>query len=667
MWAVKNMILFYLSTLYNNIKVAMQYIFSKILSILRRFATVYNLLMLVVNIWMIYQFSLNLCTLIYIDSIYYVIDFIRNIFNEKISDKQVLINNDELYKTDSLNRYFYYLLLSVTHTYLKYFVFNTDILFLKYIFGLLIVPFIFNNYIYPKLSHIFAKLTIKKNRLIKKICSEQIACAIIQLNKLYMVNMDLIDKGQLVDKLTSVTDIQTHIYTFIKNTLATVLMMKLRKSSTIYYKLTKYAYMYNSGDYLQNISLDEAKKIYMDTIKFKRYEEMAKPMFIQSVIYLYYSQNTSKYFETLVLYLRYKFVICVSLLTIASFITGSQYKILAILAGSLFINFTRRLPLRRDVYATKLFKFLRCDGLSKYLDDRDVFALIATIASGFITDKTVFMSAINQFAGILFVNDVMHNVVKLLYKYVQKKIPVILLHTHYDNTTIVKYICVILCHVFFSRYNLPYIYTIHILPCFILDIDVHRYIYPMMMSGLANNDNIFKLVLFGYILGIIDNMLTCRKLIITKTPNIKMFGRSPEIYDEYCGGKTQIFMLNDIKPNTADTKLPKIANPFVDQDDKTPIENNEWVALSKHDVIDSSGTSVTMMDNIIDNYMQTISADRSRSNSSVGSSTSAGSTETAPVYIVRTEHGHPRSKPMTNKTYRLIDNGYDDNPFYDGD
>jgi hypothetical protein len=529
---------------------------------------------------------------------------------------------------------------------------------LKYIFGLLIVPFIFNDYIYPKLGYLFDKISIKKAKLIKKICSEQIASAIIQLNKLYIVDTDLIDKDQLVDKLMSATNIQTHIYMFIKNTVATILMMNLRKRSTVYYKLTKYAYMYNSGDYLQNINLDEAKKIYIDTIKYKKYDEMAKPMFIQSVVYLYYSQNTGNYFETLVLYLRYKFVICLSLLTLATFITGTHYKIAVILGGSLFINFTRRLPLERKIYATQIFKLMKCDILDKYLDDRDIFSVIATIASGFITDKTVFISVINQFGGILLVNDVVKNMLKLLYRYIQKKIPVIILYTHYDNATIVKYICTIVCHIIFDKYKLPYSYIIHVLPCFMFDIDIHRYIFPMMLSGLANNDNIIKLLLFGYILGVIDNVLTCRKLIITKTPEIKTFGGTAKIYDDYCGESIQPFMLDDIG-GTSKT--------YIESDDT----NN-----------DNTGS---IAGNIIDNYIQNAvpvrrdinftTMDRGRTNSSVGSSTSAASSsgfaeisnDHVPIidYIVRTESVPPKIKSLHDKTYRLLDHGYESNPFYD--
>jgi hypothetical protein len=637
------MILFYLSTFINSIKVAIQYMFSKIVHILRRFATVYNLLMLIVNICMVYQFSLNLCTLIYIDSIYYIIDFIKNSFNKKISDNQVLINNSGLYKTDSLNRYFYYLSTSVLYTYLKYFVFNAEILFLKYIFGLLIVPFIFNDYIYPKLWHIFDKISIKKTKLIKKICSEQIASAIIQLNKIYIANIDLIDKDQLVNKLMTVTNIQTNIYMFIKNTVATILMMKLRKSSTFYYKLTKYAYVYNSGDYLQNINLDEAKNIYIDTIKYKKYDEMVKPMFIQSVIYLYYSQNTGNYFETVALYLRYKLVICLSLLTLATFISGTNYKIAVIIGGSLFINFTRRLPLERKIYATKIFKRLKCNILDKYLDDRDVFSIITTIASGFITDKTLFISVINQFSGILLVNDVVNNMLRLLYRYIQKKIPNIILYTHYDNIAIVKYICTVVCHIIFDKYKLPYSYTLHIFPCFMFDMDIHRYIFPMMLSGLANNDNIIKLLLFAYILGVIDNVLTCRKLIIIKSPQIKTFGGTAKIYDNYCEEMRQPFMLDDIG-GTSKT--------YIESDDDTN----------------------SIAGNIIDDYVQNAAPvreeinfttmERIRTNSSVGSSTSDDSVPITDC-IVRTESVSPKSEPMHDKTYRLLDRGYESNPFYD--
>jgi len=322
----------------------MEYIISMIKYIFERFITIYNVIMLVINSLMIYTFSLNITTLIYIDSLFHILNLVRNIINEKLSDKQVLIKNQILYKTDSLNRYVYYATINIFDNFLSYFIFNKNITIVKHILGLSIMPVIFNDYIYPHYENAFDYITHKSQMLTKRVFSEQIASLIIKLNKVYILDVNLIDKTTLVENLMSATHIYEQTYNFVKNTILTILLIKLRGKSTLYYKLTKYAYIYNSGDYLQNVTIDEAKKIYTRTMITKNFQEMSKPMFIQAMIYLYLSQNPNNNMDLFFIYIQYKFVVFLGMWTILSFVPTTYTKIIVAIISLLFINFASLNP-----------------------------------------------------------------------------------------------------------------------------------------------------------------------------------------------------------------------------------------------------------------------------------------------------------------------------------
>src|SRR5689334_11268538 len=95
------------------------------------------------------EYSL-LCKLITLDSLFSAIYFITNFINKNLSDSQILRNTSLLYRVGILDRYIYYILLSLCYKIINIFLWTDNIIPLYY-FGIIsIIPYVLNRlYKYP--------------------------------------------------------------------------------------------------------------------------------------------------------------------------------------------------------------------------------------------------------------------------------------------------------------------------------------------------------------------------------------------------------------------------------------------------------------------------------------------------------------------------------------
>ena len=465
----------------------------------------YDIVLFIINLIISYfmrSFSLFV-SLASIDSIYTAIDFIKHNSNDELTESQVLTTSNELYKVGTMERYVYYGICQVVYSYLSIFVFNTHIPILRYCICLGLTPFIFNNAVYGKMNKYFDILTKEKNAFIKKICFEQIANTVIRLEKIYLECNSALNKQEIMNALNHIDDIKSEIGTLFKNTLITLLMIYLRNNSKLYYKMAKYIYVYGYNEHIKDISVDKAKQLFRDVIINKKYSEMTKPMFIQSIIYLYCAKEDTGSFKKLLNKFKYRFVITLTIWPIASFFTG-YIPMISILIMSVIVMMSRKLPLSESYLIN-----------TKYLDDRSVLSLIITSVIGLATVPTniniLLMSFCSQFSGMLLVNNFTLSSVKIINKNLSGKIKMITNDIHFSKIITCQYLGIAVSFIVFTKMSSHSAYLMPIITNFI-DSKKFKYIYLFLYIGMMNNRNMdfgdIKILFLAYMMSIIDNVLT---------------------------------------------------------------------------------------------------------------------------------------------------------------
>lgn len=456
------------------------------------------------------------------DGIFSAIDFIKNNSNDELSESQVITKNTNLYMTGTFERSIFYACLHILYYFTTIFVLNTDVVFMKYIIGLVTVPYIFNHIIYPNVRDYFTKLTNEKNEVLKNICFEQIANIIIKLEKTYLESDISIQKSEIICALENIDNIREESGTLIRNFLITSLLIYLRKNSKLYYKIAKYIYVYGYKEFIQDMTIDKAKYLFKDVIENKKYDQIAKPMFIQSVIYLYYSKEDTGTFKNIIKKFNYRIMVMFSLWTFGSFFTGYVIP-LVIITMSLAITFTRKLPMTEnilmpvldscDLSSSKKLNFVKEKitklSQNKYFDDRTFISMLITIIFSFLTINPFILSFLNQFSGILLLNNTTYNFAKIIYIKFNKNVSTIFSTLVSNRIISLKYISVAITFIFSVNISSYFSFLIPIGTNFIvIDSASYKYLYILLYIGMMNNkNNPLKIIIFAYILSLVDKII----------------------------------------------------------------------------------------------------------------------------------------------------------------
>lgn len=440
-------------------------------------------------------------SLLSIDSVYCLVDFIKQNSDETLTDTEVLNTYSELYKVGTVERYIYYGLMQSIFTFGSTFLFNMDMPVTKYMMGLTLVPIIFNNIIYKYSSKYFDYITTEKNELIKKICFEQIANIVINLEKIYLDSanngINIIPKTEIIKALNHIQDIKSQFGTLLQNIIITFLMVYLRNVSTVGYKLAKHIYIFKSKDYIERVdNIEKAKEIFKDVIYNKKYDQLTKPMFIQSMLVLYYSKEDSGSFWTMFNKFKYRTIIMLTIWPIGSLFQG-YISIVSIIISALSITLTRKLPMSESV----LFNF-------KYLDDRSIVSLGLATVIGLITKNTLLTSFLSQFGGPLSLNKITFSASKIIYKKITShQIMTVLCDTHYNYMTNLKYVLVAMSFIYFTSISNYFAYMMPIITNFI-NTPYFKYMYIILYVGMMNNrNNILIIIIFAYVMSMIENII----------------------------------------------------------------------------------------------------------------------------------------------------------------
>ena len=484
----------------------------------------FNIFLLLINIFVSYmKIELLLFFQFFAqDALLLAIDFIKHNSDKNCTESQVLQKYNDMYKVGTFERYVYYFICQIIYSYLTFFILNTDVLVIKFLFLMTSIPIIFNDVIYKTFKTKFDKFVIEKNELIKKICFEQIANGIIKVEKTYLENDSVINKAEIIIALNNFDNIQSQIGAFSLNVLATFALIKARNYSRPLYKALKYAYKYFCNEYIREMTTDEAKQMFRNIVINKQYDQLTKPMFIQAMIYLYCSKDDTHYFKKMLNKINYRICVACTLWTFGMWFNGIT-SLIIILISSLLISISRKLPLSENVIIPYLSKHNIKTGKiiryieskitkladNKYIDDRTLISFIMTILLSIYSCDSLFLSIINQFSGILLLNNVSFNITKIIYNKTNKKM--IELYNVIKSTKYLslKYLSIIGLFVLFTKISKNYAFIVPIVTHFYsYNNPSFRYIYPFLYVGMMNNKtNYLKIIIFAYLMSLINKFI----------------------------------------------------------------------------------------------------------------------------------------------------------------
>jgi len=295
--------------------------------------------------------------LLSIDNISFAYNFLVNNYKKKLSYKEIIDINNKKYLEPIFERYLFYGFVSLIYYIFVILIIRDYIIFIKVFLSLTAIPII-NNCLYLDNKDIFEFVRLKKNEIIKLIFCEQIFTIIKKLNMEYVDNQIILNKDEIIKILMKTSNIKNEIITFTKNILIVLLLNYFKTKSVIYYKITKYIYMINSGKkFINNINIENAKANFIDIFENKNYERFNDPMIIHSMLFLYYNKKSTVDWDLYRQKIDYKIISFITLWTIGSFFNDSFRLFIMILTGIL-IRLTRNFTIKYYDIALLIFGYL---------------------------------------------------------------------------------------------------------------------------------------------------------------------------------------------------------------------------------------------------------------------------------------------------------------------
>lgn len=539
----------------------------------------------------------TLLLFISIDNFAFALDFIINISKSKYITtndyKEIIINNNKLYLGNIFERYIYYIGLCIIYNLIYFFVISNNIL-IKYIFCILIIPDIY-NYIYETYEEYFTKIYIYKNYIIKIFLADQVTNIIKFLSKKYIDDI-IIDKEHIKITLIETDTLISEIYLFIKNFLIVLLMMYFRSKSIFYYKIVKYIYIYNSGNYyIANINLETCKENLKQIIKEKNYTKLNEPQIIQSMLYLYYSKKDDK-FDMFINKFNYNIIEFFTLWTIGSFFNDYTRLIILII---FWIGFSLKNNKIREFNKDLVKKYV----IPIYL------TLFVTI---FFNSNIIVQSFIIQFSNPLIFNRITKSFFNTIYNNFYNNIilnRMLIFNTLHQNIIpFAKYylFAFILKYILYKN-KIQYIHYTCLFWMFITNIDkdlYSKYLYLILYLSIINKNNFVKISILCYILSLINNCIKYkfnnRDILTFNDLKQKIINTNKYIYNTLIGGYS-FYKDNLIKVNINQ----EIITSNDDNRENYKDTPQDIIIKELYDAIndDSNDLDLDLKEEIIENYL----------------------------------------------------------------
>ena len=502
---------------------------------------IFNLLLIFFNIYFSKDFNIYLL-LTSLDNISYALNFIIININNKLSYSDIIDKNNSLYLLPLFERYLFYGFITIIYYAIQLLILRDYIFYIKIILSIASLPNI-NNIIYNKYYNIFNNIKQNKERIIKLIFCEQICNIIKKLNKNYIDDKIVLDNDEIIKILMESQNFKSEIITFIKNTLIVVLLNYFKSKSYIYYKITKYIYIYNSGNYyINNIDIDQAKQKFITIFKNKDYTKLNDPMTIHSMLYLYYNKKTETDWNILYTKIKYNILSFVTLWTFCTFFKDI-YKLYILILISFCLRIAKK-------------------NIKNTFNKKYIISLLFSILGYYILNSIVIISFIHQFGYYLYNNFITKGILNSFYNnfylHIKNNYVQIIYILHKNFISYIRNILYGFILKFLFMYNISYGYAFIL---FITNSEKCVYIkllYICLYISIFNKKNIIQLFLLSYICTILINLIKN----IDDIKNIKKNNIS-----------------NIMLHNNINKKINNIINDDIIND--AEIENNELIKHNK--------------------------------------------------------------------------------------
>ena len=289
-------------------------------------------------IWYItpgYDLFIKMITL---DSSWSAITFLTNYYNNDITESQIINKSASLYSGSLTDRYICYISLYLIHTIICVF-FQISLFHPIYWPALFFtIPLILNKVLTSKY---YGLVKTKKEHYIKIICAKLFALAIKKISKIYLHEKIKIKYTELLPFITNYKDAVNYILEVLKN-IAIILIIGLirRNCKTLYYRMTKYLYVYKSGETLTTFNDKTSIELLQTTIKQRQWSEFLKPNIYGALIYLFNNQQNTNNLDRLLIRYNYNIIKFFTLWTIASLL---DYTFIIPLLSSLILFYKTKI------------------------------------------------------------------------------------------------------------------------------------------------------------------------------------------------------------------------------------------------------------------------------------------------------------------------------------
>lgn len=338
-------------------------------------------------IWYIspgYDLFIKMMTL---DSTWSAITFLLSYFNKDITVSQIITNSSTLFAGSFTDRYICYIIFYFIHTIICIF-FDISICYPLYItFLVATIPTILNKIL---LSEQYAKIRLKKEYYIKLIFSKLFATIIKKISTTYLHEKIKINHKELLPLIVNYRDAVNYFIEILKNVAIVLILTLIRRNcASLYYRMTKYFYLYKSGEKLTTFDNDSSINLLRTTIKQRQWTEFLKPNIYNALICLFNNQQETGDFEILIKHINYNIIKFFTIWTVSSLLNN-------IFVGPI-------LSLCIVFYKTQINYF-------------DILIHLGATVIGYLTNSIMLVCILCNFGKSLLTNRLAQKITKKIYK-----------------------------------------------------------------------------------------------------------------------------------------------------------------------------------------------------------------------------------------------------------
>lgn len=333
-----------------------------------------------------------------LDSLVNSVVFLKTYINSNLTETEVVSISNSVYTESTLNRYVCYTTVYISYITLCNMLWIDSIPVIEQLLFTTAVPYIVNYIVQTPLMKTVIK---KKENIISVIISKHISLLLKLYSKSYLKKEVTVDNKRILTLLDNYDTTMNCLCSMCKNIVVLSVMSYIKNYSTdFYYKISKYIYVYNTGDTLESYTELSAKKYLEYIIDNEQWDELLKPNTYKAVVRTLQVESKEDYFKNLVTTVNYSACLICALWTVSSstdtvYLAPLLHMILNMYKGNNILYYT-------PAYLVSWFvgiyteSFLLTSILSHTLHQLLVSRLMCTLYNCFYTETVNWITSLND-------------------------------------------------------------------------------------------------------------------------------------------------------------------------------------------------------------------------------------------------------------------------------